>query len=670
MTRHIPTSIITRRLGAGLSALAVLCALAIHIAPERSAQAAETAATSAYGVRILDADGEVRQNAAPLSEWSSGATVTNSLDSTGDFFKLNTTQSHHLSSRAASDGASASIESGSYQLRDRPDVAFTDLKATCTRDGGTEVSFGSLSVDGKNILNQDKLTNGYTYNLPDSDRYGSTTLHIAERASDANGRTTATALRIEGEAGASEIWRVQLGVVSCAAAPVVQTPAAASGITVTAQDGTPIIDQQPRIDTTGSVSSDTVESKEHHITASNISVKRSDDGSAHVSLDSFEQVPDTSDIGMYMWSALRVYGLSLDVKSDGSSSVSFAGGTSGVFVNGVWINSGTDLYTGMDANGNARVHVYFNERITNADGSITINALRYQDLTGAYPSVILGQTRWSPAKTPVDPEPNPTPDPSDDNSNKTGTLPALYAYGAYAQGPSSLGPVAASGPKGNDAKLPAAANADEASDGYAGQISASALTSSVTTERYTATVGSLTLYPGSSLETTLKDIAVSVGSDGAVTMTTAGGTVAGTSIPAGEVAANTRISIPGRSTTITLNAQDVDNGKLKTVSGVYVNDAKGLASEVRAAVISASAPAESPASPKEQPESSPESHAGHALGSGAISATSQNVSDSASAQPRHLASTGSQILWLSVSAAMLLVSAICVSLVHSRMRQR
>ncbi|MCI1636322.1 hypothetical protein [Bifidobacterium sp.] len=671
-----------QRVGVSIVAIASLC-MVIHGATQLpTAHAAENAATSAYGVRILDADGEVRQASAPLSQWSSGATVSNTLDSTTDFFKLNTTQSHHLSSRAASDGASTSISSGTYQLRDRPSVSFTDLTASCTRDGNAEVSFGSLEVNGENILNHDKLNSGYTYSLPDSQWYGSTTLHVAERSTDATGRVTATALRIEAEAGSSEIWRVQLGVVSCEAAPIVATPAAASGVTVTTQDGSAIIDQQPRVDNTGSASAAAIESKEHHVAASNIAVKRNSDGSAHISLDSFEQIPDTSSVGMYMWNALRVYGLALDVQADGSSNVSFTGGTAGVFVNGVWINTGTDMYTGMDSDGKPRVHVYFNERITNPDSSITINALRYEDLTGTYPSVIIGQTHWSPASTPVDPTPTPTPQPSDNSSESANSLPKMYAYALYAHGPSPLGPIAASGPVNNEAKLPSQASVDKVSDGYAGQISATTLASQVTTHQYSASLGSLELYPGTAIETTLRDISVSMKQDGSITMTTSGGKIAGNNIPAGVVAANTKIAIPNHSTTITLNAQEKQGESLMRVSGVYISDNSGLAAEVRAAVISANIPTNhSTPEPNESngSESSSQlpnsgspstSTTGHGLNSGAIGLQSGAKHTSVSTARRSLASTGANLLW-AITLAMCAVIVGCIGLwLRSRNKSR
>lgn len=634
---------ISTAFGAALLVICCVAAMFHAFMPDR-AHADELPATSAYGVRILDIDGGVQQEKAPLSEWSSGNTVSNDLDATGDFFKLNTTRSQQLESRAASDGAFASIASGDYQLRDRPAVTFSDLQVSCTRDGKSEVSFGSLKVNDTDILQQDKLASGYTYDLPTS-KYGETRVYVAQRESDKDSRTTTTALRIEAEAGASEIWRVQLGVVSCAPAETEKTVPAVSGVTVVSPSGKTLIDGQPSVDSVGSATSPSITSTEVPVTAKNVTVRHDADGGSHVDVESFEQIPDTSDIGMYMWSALRVYGLSLDVKADGSSSIALSGGSSGIFVNGVWINSGTDLYTGMAPDGTPRVHVYLNERVVNQDGSITINALRYEDLTGTYPSVILGQVHWSAQDSHEDPDPTPTPDPSpsdgtaDDDAVPTGR----YAYGLYAQGPSPVSPVAlsASGDGAKAKSLSGTASKDEATDGYAGQISATKLSSTVDAKEAKASVSSLLLYPGTAIEVRLTDVSVQVGHDGSVKMTTGGGSVAGKTIAAGSVAANTRITVPGRSTTIVLNAQERQAGALQRVSGVALDDSQGLGAEVRAAVVSSSAPDTTANNPPRGAGPS-DAAGGHDLGSGAITSASDGEGGGGAG---HLATTGTASLW-------------------------
>lgn len=583
-------------------------------------------ATSAYGVHILDSDGGERQAKAPLSTWTSGPTVSNDLASTGDFFKLNTTCASDLHARAASDGASASIGSGTYQLRDRPAVTFSNLQATCTRDGGTEVSFDKLAVDGVSIINAGAMDKGYTYDLPDS-IWGTTQLHVAERTTGADGSTSVTALRIEAEAGSSEIWRVQLGVVNCAPAPEPTTDPAVSGFTVTSPAGKTLISHKPRLDGVGKAAMNEFASADGVVSAKNVAIEHRRDGGSHASVGSFEQVPDTtSGVGEYMWSALRVYGLALDVDAKGRSTVTFGDGmgdgTAGVFANGVWINTGTDLYTGMGPDGTPRVHVYFNERIAHGDGSVTINALRYEDLTGAYPSVVLGQVLWTPSSTPV-PQPTPEPTPAPEQ----GVMPMRYAYGLSASGPSDVAAAALSRPQGQcepgapkqngadaaqaDAShgdvakndVPACvgtelqASAATADDGNAGQIAAKGLSSQVRADGSKASVDTLVLYPGTALETRLSGVAVSVDAKGHATMTTAGGTVAGTKVAAGEVKPNTRFAPKGRITTIVLNSQQSAQDGLQQVSGVLVDDGAGLGAKVQAAVITADAPAVTPVKP-------------------------------------------------------------------------
>lgn len=368
------------------------------------------------------------------------------------------------------------------------------------------------------------------------------------------------------------------------------------------------------------------------VSAKNVAIEHRRDGGSHASVGSFEQVPDTtSGVGEYMWSALRVYGLALDVDAKGRSTVTFGDGmgdgTAGVFANGVWINTGTDLYTGMGQDGTPRVHVYFNERIAHDDGSVTINALRYEDLTGAYPSVVLGQVLWTPSSTP-DPQPTPEPTPAPEQ----GVMPMRYAYGLSASGPSDVAATALSRPQGqcepatskqhgadaaqadvaqgdsshgdaakNDAPACVGtelqASAATAYDGNAGQIDAKGLSSQVRADGSKASVDTLVLYPGTALETSLSDVAVSVDAKGHATMTTAGGTVAGTKVAAGEVKPNTRFAPKGRITTIVLNAQQSAQDGLQQVSGVLVDDGAGLGAKVQAAVITADAPAVTPVKP-------------------------------------------------------------------------
>ncbi|MCY1718296.1 hypothetical protein OVA26_15270 [Microbacterium sp. SL62] len=562
--------------------------------------AATIPSTSASGIQMLDADGGELQQPAPLSEWTRGATVEDSLAQTGDVLKLNTTRSTGLTARAASDGAQATIESGLFQLRDRVPIAFTGLRASCGTDGSTSVTFDTLTVDGKNVLNAAKLSAGYTVALPTSDTWGSTRLIVGERAVD-RGRAQVTALRIEAEAGWSEIWRVRLGVVACAPT-VPASPALVSGVTVTSPSGAALIPGAPHLEAEGSVSAQTVSGTAPASTGSDVSVAHSADGSSAVSVGSFRQVPDTSSVGEYMWSALRVYGLRLTVDADGSSRVTFADTGSAVFVNGIWINTGTDLYTGVDATGAPRVRVHLNERVAQSDGSVVITALRYEDLTGAYPAVSLGVVRWSASAGGSTPTPEPT-------KTTAPPLPARYAFAVDATGPSAIAPAFVAAP--GETKIAhvafGGADAQTVTDGYAGQISVRGVATASSDAAASVGVDDLVLYPGTAMEVSLRNVRLEVTSVG-TTLTTGGGTVAGQAVPAGAVAAGTRFAVAGRTAVITLNTQSVD-GQAQTAVALEVDDRRGLGAFVRVGVVTADAPQQSPdpgggTSPALQPQPS------------------------------------------------------------------
>ncbi|MFJ4160871.1 hypothetical protein [Microbacterium testaceum] len=556
--------------------------------------------TSASGIQMLDADGGTLQQPAPLSEWTSGGTVEQSLPQSSDALKLNTTRAVGLTSRAASDGAQASIDSGLFQLRDRVPIAFTGLRASCGTDGSTSVTFDTLTVDGKNVLNTSKLSTGYTVALPNSDTWGSTRLIVGERAVD-QGRVRVTALRIEAEAGWSEIWRVRLGVAACTPESIV-APALVSGVTVTAPSGGALIPGAPHLSAEGSISAQAVSGTASASTASDVSVAHAADGSSAVSVGSFRQVPDTSAVGEYMWSALRVYGLRLTVGADGSSNVTFADTGSAVFVNGIWINTGTDLYTGVDAGGTPRVRVHLNERVAQSDGSVLITALRYEDLTGAYPAVSLGVVRWSAPSV----GPTPTPEPT---ATGAPPLPPRYAFAVEATGPSAIAPAFVAAPgETKAAHVASNGTADQAAtDGFAGQVAVRGIETASSDASASVGVHDLVLYPGTAMEVSLRDIRLQVTSLG-TTLTTGGGTVAGQAVPAGAVAAGTRYAVAGRSAVITLNAQSVD-GQAQTAVALEVDDRRGLGAFVRVGVVTADAPQESPnpgggTSPAPQPQPS------------------------------------------------------------------
>ncbi|GAA3032657.1 hypothetical protein [Microbacterium dextranolyticum] len=271
-------------------------------------------------------------------------------------------------------------------------------------------------------------------------------------------------------------------------------------------------------------------------------------------------------------------GLSLDVAADGSSTVSFRNTGSAVFVNGIWINTGTDLYTGRDPSGTPRVLVHLNERVPQSDGSVVITALRYEDLTGAYPAVSLGTVRWkAPTSTP----------PTDGGGGTPSTppqLPPRYAFAVSATGPSTIDPALVADRDGTTSTTAPT----DVSDGDPGQIALTGAATASAATASTVSIDRLTLYPGTALEVSLRDVRLSV-SPTATTLTTGGGTVGGQTLAAGPVAANTRVTVPGRSMTFTLNAQSEANGAL-TVVAVDASDSRGLGAHVRAGVVTADPP--------------------------------------------------------------------------------
>lgn len=561
---------------------------------------------SASGIEIVDIDGTVLLPKTSRVTWTTGVEVTDAKASTGDVLKLNTTKTTGVTTTAGPKGASVSVDSATLTLRERVPVRVSGMRAVCAPDGTASVRFDSLTVDGADVTAAASATTGYSIDLPDS-KYGPTKLVVGSKVAGADGRVSLTGLQLQAEPGASEIQRVTLGEVSCAASSAVDPPTspepitgppAAVGVIVTAADGAPLIDGKPRATPAdGTKHADALTGANGYpVSASNVTVDSAADGSAKVTIGEFRQVPDSSPIGEYLWSALRVYGLKLEVAKDGSSDVSFGNAGSAVFANGVWINTATDVYTGLDADGKERVLVHFNERTTNADGSTTITALHYKDLTGANPEVRLGQVTLV-AATPTTPV-----DPADPGPPAT-VLPRWYSHGVLADGASVVAatPLAgAEAPKPSkitnahaDAKagpeLPSKAEAKAVTDGGTGQVTAHDITVRASVGSGSAVVGSVLLFPRSSIEISLSHVRTSVTSTGIV-VTSGGGTVAGTPVRAGAIAPNTLISPQGTSLRIVLNEQTL-TGSDVTVSGLRVNDPSGLGADIRVATVTTIAPA-------------------------------------------------------------------------------
>ncbi|KDP91420.1 MULTISPECIES: hypothetical protein [Clavibacter] len=416
---------------AGAAALAALLALG-GLAP-LAAHAADVVLARASGVEIIDIDGDTLTSPTPLAEWSAGAAVTRAAASTGDVLKLNTTRTTGLSSTAGPTGASSTIATGELTLRDRPAIVFSGLAVSCTPGGAPAVHVDRLTIGGVDVTADANATPGWSRDLPES-VYGATRVIVGSTAAGDDGSATTVGIDVEAEAGASEIWRVRAGSVTCAAAAAVPVPTpsasptpapdpdptpapgptpapdpapapasgrVATGVTVTAPDGTRVIDGQPRVDgldrsATADALAASDGSPEH---AASVRVETGADGTTTVGVGSFEQVPGSpaDPLAEYRWTAFRVYGLTATITPAGVVSTEFADPGSAVFVDGRWIDTTTDLYTGVDEQGAPRVTVAFGERETAADGTVTVTAVHYRDLTGAHPDVRLGTVVVPPA---------------------------------------------------------------------------------------------------------------------------------------------------------------------------------------------------------------------------------------------------------------------------------
>ncbi|PYY39652.1 hypothetical protein [Curtobacterium sp. MCPF17_046] len=407
-------------------------------APALAADGAPLAKAS--GVEVVDIDGGTLTRPTPAVEWRSGEAVEARADGTTDVLKLNTTQTTGLRTTAGPDGAVSTIESGTFTLRDRPAVTFRDLRVACTPGADPVVTLGSLSIGGTDVTAEATARPGWSTDLPDS-RYGPTRVLVGTTTTSADGTATTVGLRIDGDSGASEISRVRAGSVSCAPATSWPTPTptpapspepapaptpapspepsapptadpddatrarSVSGVSVTAVDGTVLVDGQPALTGTGTRTAERVAAADGSpSTGRGVTVTTTAEGTSDIGIDSFEQIPDaaTDPVAAYRWPALRVYGLHAHVTPEGTMTVGFDDESSAVFVNGVWINTATDLYTGVDAEGEERVRMRFGERVVNPDGSTTLTALHYTDLTGTHPEVALGiVTLPPPAASPA-----------------------------------------------------------------------------------------------------------------------------------------------------------------------------------------------------------------------------------------------------------------------------
>ncbi|RII87674.1 hypothetical protein DZF98_15700, partial [Clavibacter californiensis] len=308
------------------------------------------------------------------------------------------------------------------------------LTATITPAGAVSTEFAdpgsAVFVDGRWI---DATTDLYT----GVDEQGAPRVTVAfgEHETAADGTVTVTAVHYRDLTGAHPDVRLGTVVVPPAAGQVV----GAYGVGVTAADGTVLVAPQPAATVAAPhASADAVAGTgTDPDTASAVAVDLGTGdaaGTATVDVGAFRQVPgaSTDPLADYRWPALRVAGLHAAVSAAGAMTVSFADAGNAVFVNGVWIDTTTDLYTGVDEQGTPRVEVRFGERTVAADGTVTLTALHYRDLTGRHPEVRLGVvTVAAGGSTTPAPDPSPTPVPIVPDSAPAG----WSAYGIRATGP-------------------------------------------------------------------------------------------------------------------------------------------------------------------------------------------------------------------------------------------
>ncbi|WP_316302915.1 LPXTG cell wall anchor domain-containing protein, partial [Clavibacter michiganensis] len=478
------------------------------------------------------------------------------------------------------------------------------LTATIMPSGAVSTEFAdpgsAVFVDGRWI---DTTTDLYT----GVDEQGAPRVTVAfgERETAADGTVTVTAVHYRDLTGAHPDVRLGTVVVPPAAGQVV----GAYGVGVTAADGTVLVAPQPAATVAAPhASTDAVTGTgTDPDTASTVAVDLGTGdaaGTATVDVGGFRQVPDasTDPLADYRWPALRVNGLHAAVSAADAMTVSFADAGNAVFVDGVWIDTTTDLYTGVDEQGTPRVEVRFGERTVAADGTVTLTALHYRDLTGRHPEVRLGVvTVAAGSGTTPAPDPSPTPVVIVPDTAPTG----WSAYGIRATGPSAVTATPVARPDAtatglapdalaaSDADAPAAGDpaADTAGDGAAGQIRASGIRLSSARGSGSASLDDVDLYPGSRMAVRIRGLRVAV-DDGTARVSSDGGLIAGQALAAGDIAPGTRFALPDGGSV--LLAEDVTASAARTVTGLHLVDASGLAADVAAGVVTTAAVAVDP----------------------------------------------------------------------------
>ncbi|RIJ48484.1 hypothetical protein DZF99_16795, partial [Clavibacter phaseoli] len=129
-----------------------------------------------------------------------------------------------LSSTAGPTGATSAIASGEFTPRDRPAIVFSGLTVACTPGGTPAVHLERLTIGGVDVTADANTTPGWSRDLPES-VYGATRVIVGSTAKADDGSVTTVGIDVEAGPGASEIWRVRAGSVTCAgAAASIPTP--------------------------------------------------------------------------------------------------------------------------------------------------------------------------------------------------------------------------------------------------------------------------------------------------------------------------------------------------------------------------------------------------------------------------------------------------------------
>ncbi|MBO1901943.1 Ig-like domain repeat protein [Leucobacter weissii] len=578
-----------RTLALALSGALLMSGLAAGLSPTASTPAAadQPAApqTAASGIAIRDIDGGTVTAPTAAVTWNSGeterATLAHYDNTTVDGIKNGyDIRVANTETRAGGTGATTEVEDAVLGLRGRVPVTVTGLRVSIAPNGRSFVSFDSLKVGDEDITGQARGRQDFSYRVPDSGGRTTNTVLRLNSTAHSNGTTTLTGLTISDDSYQYEVSTLRLGQVSTTAfAQQESAPFRAAGVQITdPADGTRLLDTAPTIDTPGaaSASARALQADGVRASASNVVLATAADGSAQLSIDAFEQFATVESFPEYRASALRVYGLSLSVDAEGNSSVSFADPSSAVFVDARWINAQNGvIYTKVDDRQEPVLQVYVNERITGADGSVTVNALRYVDLTGAWPSVVLGQITIPPHQG--EPDPGPGPGEIPDGTDFSGKW---HAFGVEATGASRVtaAPVVASEQGGTMLSR----NAETVGDGGADQISASGLDVALNEHGAASSVSRLRLFPNTDLAIDLTNLTTEV-VDGKATVTSDGGTVFGIAVEAGAIEPDTVFTVPGGTATATLGRIETDRTGLTVATGLVFLDAHGLGTRVSAA---------------------------------------------------------------------------------------